>query len=62
MDNMDAAIDSVENGTSFTNTNVPEGHKHQDWTVESMMELEKQQAQASFYTASVDVRYGNESG
>ncbi|RMJ04798.1 hypothetical protein CDV36_014524 [Fusarium kuroshium] len=56
IDNMDAAIDSVEKGSSFTSTNVPEGHVHEDWTVESMMELEKQQSQASFYTASVDVR------
>ncbi|KAJ3545772.1 hypothetical protein NM208_g2352 [Fusarium decemcellulare] len=56
IDNMDAAIDNVEKGTPFISTNVPEGHEHEDWSVESMMELEKQQSQASFYTASVDVR------
>ncbi|KAH8650770.1 hypothetical protein BGZ61DRAFT_375462 [Ilyonectria robusta] len=56
IDNMDAAIDNVEKGSPFISTNVPEGHEHEDWSVESMMELEKQQSQASFYTASVDVR------
>lgn len=45
----DEAVESVEKGTPFVSTNTPEGHVHEDWTVEMMMELEKQQAREAFY-------------
>ncbi|KAH7110711.1 hypothetical protein EDB81DRAFT_831495 [Dactylonectria macrodidyma] len=43
------AVESVKTGSNFKSTNVPEGHVHEDWTVEMMMALEKEQAKEHFY-------------
>ncbi|KAM5383739.1 hypothetical protein ACJZ2D_001728 [Fusarium nematophilum] len=42
-------VQSVKGGSPFKSTNLPEGHVHEDWTVESMMALEKEQAKEHFY-------------
>lgn len=48
-DRFDEVVQSVEKGTTFESKNVPEGHVHEDWTVEMMMTLEKEQAKEHFY-------------
>jgi F420-dependent methylenetetrahydromethanopterin dehydrogenase len=45
-DTYDEVMAAVENGTEFRPNNLPEGYIHEDWTVESMMALEKEQAKA----------------
>ena len=39
--NFDAVMAQLRDGKPFQNTNLPPGHVHQDWTIESMMELDK---------------------
>ncbi|OQV00113.1 FAD binding domain-containing protein [Cladophialophora immunda] len=48
-DRCDEAVESVRKGTPFVSTNTPEGHVHEDWTVEMMMSLEREQAKEHFY-------------
>ncbi|KAF4950242.1 hypothetical protein FGADI_8330 [Fusarium gaditjirri] len=48
-DRFDKVVDSVKNGTSFVSKNIIEDHVHEDWTVEMMMTLEKEQAKEHFY-------------
>ncbi|EXJ75071.1 uncharacterized protein A1O5_01767 [Cladophialophora psammophila CBS 110553] len=43
------AAESVEKGTAFQSTNIPEGHVHEDWTVEMMLALEQDEVQKNFY-------------
>ncbi len=43
-ENYNAAVKHLTTGEPITLTNIPEGHKHSDWTIELMMELEKDQA------------------
>lgn len=40
IDNFDAAVKSLKDGTPFQSSNVPEGHVHEDWTIETMMAME----------------------
>jgi hypothetical protein len=40
-DNYDAVVSHLKKGTSFENTNVPEGYVHQPWTIDSMLESER---------------------
>ena len=42
-------VDSVQNSTPFVSKNLPEGHVHEDWTIEMMMDLEKEQAKEHFF-------------
>jgi hypothetical protein len=48
-DKCDEAVESVKTGKAFKSTNTPEDHVHEDWTVEMMMALEKEQAREAFY-------------
>jgi hypothetical protein len=48
-DNYNAVVKSVREGTSFVSTNVPEGHVHEDWTIEEMMAREGVKAEPEFY-------------
>ncbi|KAH7068617.1 hypothetical protein FB567DRAFT_585047 [Paraphoma chrysanthemicola] len=48
-DRLDDAVDSISKGTAFVSSNTPEGHVHEDWTVDMMMKLEKEQAKEHFY-------------
>ncbi|KIW90820.1 uncharacterized protein Z519_08603 [Cladophialophora bantiana CBS 173.52] len=48
-DQCDAAVESLEKGKDFNSTNLPEGYTHEDWTVEMMLALEKNQVQEHFY-------------
>ena len=48
-DHLEQVVDSVENGSAFISTNVPEDHVHEDWTVEMMMALEKEQTKEHFF-------------
>lgn len=48
-ENAAKAAAHVEGGQEFRNTNVPEGHVHEDWTVEMMMVLESKQVEEHFY-------------
>lgn len=41
-------VKSVKKGTAFSSTNLPEGYVHEDWTVEMMMALEKEQVADHF--------------
>lgn len=43
------AVESVRTNKSFKSTNTPKDHVHEDWTVEMMMGLEKEQAREAFY-------------
>lgn len=45
-ENYEKVMAAVENGTDFRPDNLPDGYVHEDWTVESMMALEKEQAKA----------------
>ncbi|KAI8648301.1 FAD-binding-3 domain-containing protein [Fusarium sp. Ph1] len=42
-------VESVKSGSPFKSSNLPKGHVHEDWTVEMMMQLEKEQAKEHFY-------------
>jgi hypothetical protein len=46
-DNYEAVISHVENGTPFTNTNLPEDYVHEDWTIDSMLAKERAQEAAA---------------
>jgi len=50
-DHAEAAANHIKTPDSpFTSINLPDGHVHEDWTVETMMALEKEQAKEdSFY-------------
>ncbi len=48
-DRVAEAAKSVETGEPFLSTNTPEGHVHEDWTVEMMMALEDKQVEEHFY-------------
>ncbi|KAH7161079.1 hypothetical protein EDB81DRAFT_924424 [Dactylonectria macrodidyma] len=48
-ENFEAVKASVENGTPFVSTNVPPGHIHEDWTIESMLAHEGKLADKDFY-------------
>lgn len=48
-DNFDAVKASLENGTPFKSTNIPEGHIHEDWTIEDMMAHEGEKVGDTFY-------------
>jgi hypothetical protein len=51
-DRCDELVASIESDKPFVNTNLPEGHVHEDWDVEMMMALEKKQAAEAFYKVS----------
>ena len=38
-DNAQAVITHIKTGAPFTNTNVPEGHVHKDWTMDELVTL-----------------------
>lgn len=48
-DNIKAVIQHLKEGNPFVSTNVPEGHVHEEWTVETMMAKEKEQADEAIY-------------
>jgi len=48
-DRLDDVVKSIKEGVPFESTNIPEGHVHEDWTVEMMMALESKQSQEHFY-------------
>lgn len=39
-DNFDAVRSHIEKGTTFTSTNIPPGHVHENWTIEKMLARE----------------------
>ena len=48
-DRCSEAAESVTKGTKFDSSNTPEGHVHEDWTVEMMLALETTQAEEHLY-------------
>ncbi|KAL2061484.1 hypothetical protein VTL71DRAFT_6861 [Oculimacula yallundae] len=46
---LEEVMESIKTGSPFKSTNIPDGHVHEDWTVETMMALEHKQVQAQFY-------------
>lgn len=48
-DNFEGVKASIENGTSFKSQNIPPGHVHEDWTVETMLEYEGGKVGEGFY-------------
>ncbi|OQU99101.1 FAD binding domain-containing protein [Cladophialophora immunda] len=47
--NYDAVMAQLHEGKPFKNTNLPPGHVHQDWNIETMMELDKQVGHERMY-------------
>lgn len=47
--NFDAVVLHFKNGTSFTNTNCPEGYMHENWTLDELRA--KEEAKEAFYKA-----------
>ncbi|GKU08265.1 mak1 monooxygenase [Fusarium langsethiae] len=41
-DNYDAVVEHLEKGVSFENTNIPPGYEFNDWTIDEMMEMDKE--------------------
>lgn len=35
--NFEAVVCCLRNGTHFVSTNVPEGHVHEEWTIEALL-------------------------
>lgn len=48
-DRCDDAVASLQNGSEFKSTNLPDGYKHEEWTVEMMLALEDAQVQENVY-------------
>ncbi|KAM5347557.1 hypothetical protein ACJ41O_007381 [Fusarium nematophilum] len=48
-DRLQDAVDSVRKGAKFDSTNTPPGYVHEDWTVETMMGLERAEVEGNFY-------------
>lgn len=52
-ENVGAAVSHIKNGTPFTSTNVPEGHIHENWTIDDMVRMETEKVhKGSFYKAT----------
>ena len=47
--NLPKVIAHLETGTPFTSTNIPDGHIHEDWTIEEMLAFEGKKAGENFY-------------
>lgn len=47
--NAGAVFSHVRNGTPFESTNLPEGYKHEDWTIETMLSKEGSKVDSNFY-------------
>lgn len=48
-DNYDAVVSHLQLGTGFVAKNTPEGHVHEDWTVEMLLDREGRKADKDFY-------------
>jgi hypothetical protein len=48
-ENYDAVVEHLDKGLPFKNTNVPPGYEYTDWTIDDMMELDKQAGHARTY-------------
>lgn len=48
-ENFEAVIHHLQEGTPFTSKNVPEGHVHEEWTVEMLLANEGQVVDENFY-------------
>ncbi|KAJ3547719.1 hypothetical protein NM208_g1364 [Fusarium decemcellulare] len=48
-DNFEAVKAHIEKGAVFQSTNVPDGHVHQDWTIEMMLANEGKRVDKDFY-------------
>jgi hypothetical protein len=45
----DKVVEHLGKGTPFQSLNIPEGHIHEDWTIEEMMSRDGQRPEDSFY-------------
>lgn len=45
----DKVVEHLSKGAPFQSTNIPEGHVHEDWTIEEMMSRDGQRPEDSFY-------------
>ncbi|KAH7351465.1 hypothetical protein BKA66DRAFT_575559 [Pyrenochaeta sp. MPI-SDFR-AT-0127] len=45
----DKVVEHLSSGSSFKSSNIPEGHVHQDWTIQEMLVRDAQKANASRY-------------
>jgi 2-polyprenyl-6-methoxyphenol hydroxylase-like FAD-dependent oxidoreductase len=48
-ENYEAVMSSLNGGEKFQNTNVPQGYIHQDWTIETMMQMDKMRGNDRMY-------------
>lgn len=48
-ENFDSVVRCLQEGTPFVSTNVPAGHFHEDWTIETMLAHEGRKVDESFY-------------
>lgn len=52
IDKYEEVVSHLQHGTPFQSTNVPEGYVHEDWTLEDMTRLEKENvSHEGFYKA-----------
>ncbi|KAH8176724.1 FAD binding domain-containing protein [Sarocladium implicatum] len=49
IDNYDAIVSHLQLGTEFVAKNTPDGHVHEDWTVEMLLDREGRKADKDFY-------------
>jgi hypothetical protein len=49
-DNFAKALAAITDGTVFENTNLPNGHKYEPWTITSELEREKQGLGSTLYS------------
>lgn len=48
-ENFDAVVRHLHDGTPFVSKNVPPGHVHEDWTIETMLAHEGRKVDEVFY-------------
>jgi len=48
-DNFEAVVSHLQHGTPLVATNVPEGHVHEEWTVEMLLDREGKVVDKDFY-------------
>lgn len=48
-ENFEAVIRHLEEGADFASTNVPNGHVHEEWTVDMLLSREGHKVEADFY-------------
>jgi len=48
-ENFDGVVAHLQSRAPFTSTNIPEGHIHEDWTIDEMLAFEGKKVDKTFY-------------